>query len=79
MGDPTVVLGILEGGSGVGLLPAVLGDLMVKSGICVRALPRHQGSMIEGYACLPPRRASVPAVRAFIDLLTEFASAAKSS
>lgn len=54
VGDPAVVLGILQSGSGVGLLPAVLGDLMVRSGICARALPRHIGPMIEGYACLPP-------------------------
>ncbi|MBE9640528.1 LysR family transcriptional regulator [Salipiger mangrovisoli] len=73
VGDPAVVLGILQGGSGVGLLPAVLGDLMVRAGLCVRALPRHAGPMIEGYACLPPRRASIPAVRVFIDLLAEFA------
>lgn len=78
VGDPAVVLGILRSGNGVGLLPAILGDLLVRSGICVRALPRHAGPVIEGFACLPPRRASVPAVRVFVDLLAEFTKDAKS-
>lgn len=78
VGDPAVVFGILQSGSGVGMLPAVLGDLLVRSGICARALPGYAGPMIEGFACLPPRRASVPAVRVFIDLLAEFASSASS-
>ena len=37
----------------------------------MRALPRHEGPVVEVYASFPPRRASVPAVRAFIDLLVE--------
>ncbi len=69
VGDPTVALGVLRTGAGVAFLPDVYGDVLVRSGELVRALPRWRGPDIEIYASLPPRRASVPAVRVFLDAL----------
>ncbi|MFQ6547684.1 LysR family transcriptional regulator [Aestuariibius sp. 2305UL40-4] len=67
--DPTVALGILRAGRGVAFLPAIFGEPRVAAGDFRRALPDHEGPPIEVYASFPPKRASVPAVRAFIDLL----------
>jgi DNA-binding transcriptional LysR family regulator len=71
VGDPTVALGILRAGAGVAFLPSVYGEPRVKGGDFMRVLPEHEGPTVEVYASFPPRRASVPAVRAFIDLLVE--------
>ncbi|MFD0858622.1 LysR family transcriptional regulator [Roseovarius aquimarinus] len=75
VGDPTVALGILASGHGVAFLPSLFGDPLVASGELLRALPDHEGPKIEIFACFPPRRASIPAVRAFIDLLADCAKA----
>ena len=75
VGDPTVALGILRSGHGVAFLPSLFGDPRIASGDFTRALPEFEGPRIEIFASFPPRRASVPAVRVFIDLLTEFARA----
>lgn len=73
VGDPTVALGILRSGHGVAFLPSLYGAPRVAAGDFVRALPRFEGPRIEIFACFPPRRARVPAVRVFIDLLIEAA------
>lgn len=75
VGDPTVALGILRSGHGVAFLPSLYGEPRVAAGDFVRALPAFEGPRIEIFASFPPRRASVPAVRVFIDLLTEAARA----
>lgn len=71
VGDPTVVLGILRAGAGVAILPSVYGEPRVQNGDFLRALPGFEGPQVEVFASFPPRRASVPAVRAFLDLLLE--------
>ena len=73
VGDPTVALGILRAGRGVAFLPAIYGEPRVARGDLVRVLPDLEGPEVEVYATFPPKRASVPAVRAFIDLLVEVA------
>lgn len=70
VGDPMVALGILNSGSGVAKLPMVYGEPLVRAGTLVRALPGWTGPTLEIYAVLPPRRLSVPAVAAFLELLT---------
>lgn len=71
VGDPTVALGVLRSGAGVTLLPAAFGEPRVQRGELKGALPRFAGPGVEIFASFPPRRASVPAVRAFLDLLLE--------
>lgn len=71
VGDPTVALGIIRAGSGVALLPAAFGEPRVESGEFLCALPGFAGASVEIFASFPPRRASVPAVRAFLDILLE--------
>ncbi|MCR9194433.1 MAG: LysR family transcriptional regulator [Hyphomonas sp.] len=73
VGDPTVALGVIRSGSGVAFLPATFGEPRVLSGDFVRALPGFAGPSIEIFASFPPRRASVPAVRAFLDTLLDVA------
>ncbi|MEZ4450511.1 MAG: LysR family transcriptional regulator [Nannocystaceae bacterium] len=69
--EPLVAVGVLEGGLGVALLPALYGERKVAEGRFIRLLPDLQGETIEIFAIYPPRRASVPAVRAFIDILLD--------
>ena len=71
IGDPTIALGILRSGTGLAFLPEIYGASRVASGDFEVALPDFDGPSIELYASLPPKRASVPAVRAFLDLLIE--------
>lgn len=71
VGDPTVALGLLSAGAGVAFLPSIYGETHVAQGELVRVLPDLEGPEVEIYASFPPKRASVPAVRAFIDLLVE--------
>ena len=71
VGDPTVALGVLRSGAGVAFLPAAFGEPRVLSGDFVHALPKFAGPSVEIFASFPPRRASVPAVRAFLDVLLE--------
>ena len=73
VGDPTVAIGILNSGSGVAKLPMVYGEPLVRAGALVRALPNWTGPKLEIYAVLPPRRMSVPAVAAFLDILIKHA------
>lgn len=72
IGDPSVALGILGAGKGVALLPTAYGEPYVGAKTLQRALPDYEGPKVEIFASLPPRRVSVPAVRAFLDLLVEF-------
>lgn len=69
VGDPTIALGILRSGIGLAFLPEIYGASRVAAGDFDVALPAFEGPAIELYASLPPNRASVPAVRAFLDLL----------
>ncbi|CAM4205755.1 LysR family transcriptional regulator [Palleronia rufa] len=75
VGDPTVALGILRAGHGAAFLPSLYGEPRVEAGDFARALPGFEGPRVEIFAAFPPRRASVPAVRVFIDLLSEAACA----
>ncbi|MFD0916856.1 LysR family transcriptional regulator [Pseudahrensia aquimaris] len=70
VGDPTVAIGILNAGSGVALIPQVYGEPLANAGALVRAMPGWLGPTIEIHAAMPPRRASVPAVAAFLDILS---------
>ncbi|MBM2576384.1 LysR family transcriptional regulator [Jannaschia sp. Os4] len=71
VGDPTVALGILTAGSGVALIPEVYGGPLVRAGVLVRALPNWIGPQMEIRAVMPPRRAAIPAVAVFLDILME--------
>lgn len=71
VGDPSVALGIIRSGRGLAFLPAVFGDPRVAAGDFGIVLPEFSGPAIEIYASFPPKRASIPAVRAFLDLLIE--------
>lgn len=79
VGDPTIALGILRSGTGLAFLPALTSELRAGSGDLVRALPALEGPVLEVYASLPPRRARVPAVRAFLDMLVEHAGEVQAS
>ncbi|MBE7384960.1 MAG: LysR family transcriptional regulator [Leptolyngbya sp. SIO1E4] len=67
--DPTVALSLLHAGSGVALLPQMYAEPLARTSALVRALPSFRGPDVEVYAALPPKRSSVPAVRAFLDML----------
>ncbi|PRQ08955.1 LysR substrate-binding domain-containing protein [Enhygromyxa salina] len=75
VGEPLMAVSVLRNGlrRGVALLPDLYGARQVAEGTFIRLLPNFQGETIEVFATYPPRRASVPAVRAFIDLLVEAA------
>lgn len=47
----------------------------MREGTLARALPGWRGQMLEIYLAMPPRRASVPAVRVLLDILRERAVA----
>ncbi|MFQ6546526.1 LysR family transcriptional regulator [Aestuariibius sp. 2305UL40-4] len=72
--DPGIALGILRSGAGLALLPEIFGRHGTASGDFVTVLPDYTGPEISGFASFPPRRASIPAVRVFIDLLVAHAS-----
>ena len=69
--DPAVALGVLLAGTGTACLPSAYAEEAAGGDRLVRLLPRHESAGVEIYATLPPRRARVPAVRAFIDMLVE--------
>ena len=69
--DPAVALGVLNSGTGVAMIPSVFGDPAAAQGRIVRALPDWSGPTAKVYAVLPPRRAAVPLVAAFLELLHE--------
>ncbi|WP_026986626.1 LysR family transcriptional regulator [Fodinicurvata fenggangensis] len=71
LSDPSVALSLLSAGTGVAFLPRLYADPLVRDGTLVRALSDYTGPEVELYASLPPRRSSVPAVRAFLDLLVQ--------
>lgn len=73
VGDPSVALGIITSGQGVSFLPDIFAQPLERSGALVRVRPDLVGPDVEIFACFPPKRASVPAVRVFIDMLAEFA------
>ena len=72
IGDPTVAFGVLSAGPGVAFLPQIYAEPLTKAGVLVRALPDFKGPDLEIYAALPPKRSSVPAVRAFLDMLIAY-------
>lgn len=74
VGDPSVALGILKAGQGVSLLPEIFGKPLERRNELARVRPDLSGPEVEIFACFPPRRASVPAVRVFIDGLVAFAN-----
>lgn len=74
VGDPSIALGVLHAGRGVTMIPTFYGERHVGSGTLVRALPGWTGDTVELFAALPPRRASVPAVAAFLDILADQAA-----
>ncbi|QPH54233.1 LysR family transcriptional regulator [Pontivivens ytuae] len=76
VGDPSVELEIVRSGYAMALLPKLYIEAQRDGGDLVRALPVYAGPDVEIYASFPPKRASVPAVRVFIDLLVEGASEA---
>ncbi|KIT16900.1 LysR family transcriptional regulator [Jannaschia aquimarina] len=76
VGDPGVALGIIRAGTGLAFLPEVFGEPRAASGDFARILPDFHGPEIEIFASFPPKRASIPAVRAFLDLLVEMTAAA---
>jgi DNA-binding transcriptional LysR family regulator len=75
VGDPMVAMGVLSSGPGVACLPRVFGEPAVREGTLARALPGWRGPTLEIYLAMPPRRASVPAVRVLLDILRERAEA----
>ncbi|WP_406676005.1 LysR substrate-binding domain-containing protein [Roseobacter weihaiensis] len=66
-------MGIIKPGQGVSFLPEIFAKPLEKSGDLVRVRPDLSGPDVEIFACFPPKRASVPAVRVFIDMLVDFA------
>lgn len=71
-GDPTVAIQIISAGQGVSLVPEIFAEPLVQQGLLAAVLPEYAGPEVEIFACFPPRRASVPAVRKFIDLLSAY-------
>lgn len=77
--DPSGALGVMAAGTGLAFLPDLYGDPLVAAGRLARALPGWSGPELEIHAVLPPRRTAVPAVRAFLDLLTAHVRTMKAS
>ena len=73
VGDPMVAMGVLQSGPGVACLPRVFGEPGIRDGTLARALPGWRGPALEIYLAMPPRRASVPAVRVLLDILRDHA------
>lgn len=73
--DPTVATDVTRGGSGMLFVPTMWGEHMVERGEFVPVLPDWSGPTMEVFAVMPPRRANVPAVRAFLDIMFERARA----
>ncbi len=71
VGDPMVAIGIMNAGSGVAFIPMVYAEPLAKAGAIVRVLPDWTGPKLEIFATTPARRAAVPAVRAFLEILAE--------
>ena len=69
--DPTVALDIMRAGRGMALVPRLWAEPIAAAGDLVAVLPDWDGPNMEIFAVMPPRRASVPAVRAFLDLMFE--------
>ena len=74
--DPTVALDLVREGLGIVLVPALWGEPRVRAGELRAVLPNWLGPKLEVFAVMPPRRAAVPAVRAFLDMLVAHARAA---
>ena len=73
--DPTVALDIMTAGRGMALVPRLWAEPIAKRGDLVAVLPDWDGPTLDIFAVMPPRRATVPAVRAFLDLMFEHAKA----
>jgi len=74
VGDPTVALGMIRGGGGITMLPALFGDMQVDRGDAVPVLPDFAMGEIEIFAVFPPRRSQIPAVRKLIEYLVQHAT-----
>lgn len=73
--DPAVAVAVLVERAAVALLPMTLGEALVAEGRLRRALPGWRADAVEMYAVLPPRRASMPSVAAFLRAMRERAAA----
>ena len=71
--DPTVALDIMMAGRGMALVPHLWAEPIAAEGGLVSVLPDWDGPTLDIFAVMPPRRASVPAVRAFLDLMFDHA------
>ncbi|MCD7059745.1 LysR family transcriptional regulator [Pelagibacterium xiamenense] len=67
--DPAVAVSVLKAGEGIAFLPRLYGEHLVSAQTLARVLPDWTGPLVEVYAVMPPRRATVPAVRVFLDTL----------
>ena len=74
VGDPTVAIAVLQAGAGVAKLPRAYGEPLARAGALVRVLPDWTGPVMEIYGVMPPRRAAIPAVAAFLDILGRHAA-----
>ena len=72
--DPMVATGVLMAGSGVMLMPMINAEILRREGKLLRALKDHTGGVVELFAVMPPRRAVIPSVAAFLDLLSQQAN-----
>ncbi|WP_404404746.1 LysR family transcriptional regulator [Pelagibacterium halotolerans] len=67
--DPAVAVSVLRAGEGIAFLPQLYGEHLVSAQTLARVLPDWSGPVVEVYASMPPRRATVPAVRVFLDTM----------
>nr|WP_068081726.1 LysR family transcriptional regulator [Pseudovibrio stylochi] len=70
--DPVVATSIVQAGNGVVFLPDFFTAPQISHGMLQPILEDYSGEEISFYACYPPQRSTVPAVRAFLDILKEY-------
>lgn len=73
IGDPTVAIAVLNAGAGVAMIPWIYGEPLARAGALVRVLPDWLGPTMEVHGVMPPRRAAIPAVATFLDILRQHA------
>lgn len=69
--DPSVAIEIISAGHGLAFLPVIFCEPHVADGTIGCVLADYTGPQIDLFATFPPKRASIPAVRAFLDLLVD--------
>ena len=74
LNDPSAALAMVEDGAGLAFVPGFELPERLARGSLAPVLPDWSGPALEIYAVLPPGRAKVPAVRAFLDLMGERAA-----